>query len=301
MPKIKYQDFNFRADTLDVISKVNNIVSTYAAQGFSLTLRQVYYQFVSRGWIANTEREYKRLGSIINDGRVGGLIDWKAIEDRTRALRDLPHWDDPSSIVDACASQFRVDKWERQPHYCEIWIEKDALVGVIEDICNEMDVAFFSCRGYTSQSEMWNAAMRLKRKIDDGKEVTIFHLGDHDPSGIDMSRDIQERLSLFSDHDIELQRLALNMDQVRKYKPPPNPAKLTDARCDGYIALHGSKSWELDALEPRAIVALVREAIHGVRDQRLWKEAMKEEEGAREELKTVAENWEEAVAGAQDA
>ena len=154
MPKIAYRAKRFSPDRQDKIDKANVIIAEYAAQGYELTLRQLYYQFVSRDFIANNQREYKNLGDIINDARLAGLIDWEAIVDRTRNLQSLAHWNSPASIIDACASQYRIDKWADQPYRVECWIEKDALIGVIENVCKELDIAYFSCRGYTSQSEM---------------------------------------------------------------------------------------------------------------------------------------------------
>jgi len=106
MPKIMYEPKNFRRRTLAMIQVANDIIEEYAAMGFSLTLRQLYYQFVARGLIPNSERSYKNLGVIINDGRLAGLIDWDAIEDRTRNLQGNPHWNDPASIVRSAASSF---------------------------------------------------------------------------------------------------------------------------------------------------------------------------------------------------
>ena len=99
MPKIKYKDFNFRPATLAIITKANEIIAEYSAQGFDLTLRQLYYQFVSRDIIPNTQKSYKNLGSVVNDGRLAGLIDWSAIVDRTRELRTLPHWSEPGEFI----------------------------------------------------------------------------------------------------------------------------------------------------------------------------------------------------------
>src|SRR5262249_53443347 len=115
MPKIQYVSIQFKPSTLDLIKTINGIISEYAAQGFDLTLRQLYYQMVSRDLIPNKVQEYKRLGAIVNDARLAGLIDWEQIVDRTRHLRDLSHWEHPTAIVQACAEQFRVDKWARQP------------------------------------------------------------------------------------------------------------------------------------------------------------------------------------------
>src|SRR2546428_272641 len=103
MPKLWYASTRFSPKSRETIAQANVIIADYEAQGFTLTLRQAYYQFVSRGLIPNTDREYKRLGSIINDARMAGLIDWDSIEDRTRFLRSLSHWDDPSDIMDGAA------------------------------------------------------------------------------------------------------------------------------------------------------------------------------------------------------
>lgn len=125
MPKIKYVARNFSAASKDLIDKANIIIAEYEGQGFKLTLRQLYYQYVSRDFIPNTMKSYKNLGSVINDARLAGLIDWNAIEDRTRQVVTVNHWDNPSDIVSACASQFRIDKWEGQKFRPEVWIEKE--------------------------------------------------------------------------------------------------------------------------------------------------------------------------------
>lgn len=289
MPKICYREKRFSADRLEKIEKANAIIDEYRAQGFELTLRQLYYQFVSRDLIANNQREYKNLGDVINDGRLAGLIDWEAIVDRTRELRSVDHWDCPADIISACASQFRTDKWASQEYRVEVWIEKDALVGVIEGICKELDVPYFSCRGYTSQSEMWSAAMRLKGYK--GQTPYIIHLGDHDPSGMDMSRDITDRLAEFAGKPVEVNRIALNPNQVEQYHPPPNPCKLTDSRATGYMAEHGDESWELDALEPRVIADLIRDTVHQLRNLDAWDKEVDLEAEHRRKLKAVSDKW----------
>ncbi len=278
MPEICYLFKKFRSATLGIIVKANDIIAEYQAQGFCLTLRQIYYQMITRdlfpeSWIdlvynakhglppgtKNTLKNYKRLGDILNDGRLAGLIDWEAIEDRTRALQSNPHWSSPGQIVRACARGFRFDLWSDQDHYCEVWIEKEALAGVIEGICTELDVPFFACKGYTSQSEMWVAAQRLIKKENAGKETIIFHLGDHDPSGIDMTRDITDRLELF-ESTVEVRRIALSMSQIDKYNPPPNPAK-PHAGCalknSTSVASHPSSSIQTSSCRQTMIDALV--------------------------------------------
>lgn len=292
-PKICYQTRKFKASTLVTIEQANEIIEKYTAEGYELTLRQLYYQFVSRNLIPNHDKEYDKLGSIINDARLAGLVDWDAIVDRTRNLRSLSHWESPAEIAQGCVDSYRIDKWADQPHRLEVWIEKDALVGVIERACNLLDVPFFSCRGYTSQSEMWAAAQRLQAYRDAGQEPIIIHLGDHDPSGIDMTRDIDDRLALFMDGQMEVKRVALNMDQVKTYSPPPNPAKLTDSRCRDYISKFGNKSWELDALEPKVIDALVQRTIKHYRDGTRWNLSKDREEEGRSRLASMVEELSE--------
>lgn len=284
---IQYISRRFSGESAKRIGQANEIIEEYKAQGYELTLRQLYYQFVARDLIANTMREYKNLGSIINDARLAGLVSWEAIVDRTRNLQSNSHWDSPSDIVDACVENYRTDKWKDQAHRVEVWIEKDALIGVIERACTELDVPYFSCRGYTSQSEMHEAALRIKIYEREGYSPALIHLGDHDPSGKDMSRDIQDRLALFGS-SVEVDRIALNMDQIRKYKPPPNPAKITDSRAKNYISEFGKSSWELDALDPKVLDSLIRKKILSYRDELKWKKSAAVENGHISELQKAA-------------
>ncbi len=288
--KIKFIDRNFSDGSLALVEYANQIIEEYQDRGFRLTLRQLYYQFVARAYIENKQSEYKRLGSIINDARLAGLIDWDAIEDRTRSLDKPPVWESPPDIIKACASQYRRDLWADQPYYVECWIEKEALAGVIEDACKPLRLPFLSCRGYTSQSEMFDAGYRRLRAHRD-KEILILHLGDHDPSGIDMTRDIKERLALFTDATIEVKRLALNLDQVELYNPPPNPAKTTDARFVAYRRKFGTESWELDALQPEVIRDLISDAANAVINRTVWDESRKREDKERAALRRLSTKY----------
>ena len=292
MPKITYERKNFTRQTQETIAQAEQIVAQYQAQGFILTLRQIYYQFVARALIPNTEQSYKRLGNIISDARRAGMIDWNAIEDRTRFIRELSSWDTPQSILESAKDSYHRDLWEHQTKRVEVWIEKDALVGVIEGICNETDVPFFSCRGYVSDSEMWRAGIRIHHHARGGQPVVVLHLGDHDPSGLDMTRDIRDRLELFSSHaDFEVRRVALTMEQIEDQRPPPNPAKVTDSRYEGYAAEYGNDSWELDALEPRFISDLIRDNILGERDEEQWDLDVEHQEEERGQIADVIERW----------
>jgi hypothetical protein len=301
VPRIAYQPKAFRRATLELIDQVNAICVDYAAQGFVLTLRQLFYQFVSRALLANTQREYKRLGEVVGDARLAGLIDWSHLEDRTRWLRANGHWTHPAAIVHASAQQFAVDKWSRQPLRPIVLVEKDALLGTVAATCQTNDVPYFACRGYTSLSEAWSLAYHeLKHYVASDQTPVLFHLGDHDPSGLDMTRDLRDRLTLFVGHAVEVRRLALNFDQIQQYNPPPNPAKTEDSRFDGYAAEFGTECWELDALAPPVLAGLVAEAIDGVRDPAIWAEDLATEQAGRRRLVSVANHFDQVAAFLDD-
>lgn len=293
MPKIQYKEIAFKQKSLDLIELVNSVIDEYRAQGYELTLRQAYYQLVARGYIENNERSYKNIGSLINDGRLAGLIDWNSITDRTRNLRNRAHWDQPQDVIYSAKYSYLLDKWEGQPNYVEVWVEKDALIDIVGQACRPLDTPHFSCRGYTSQSEMWSVAQRFIRQKNREARY-IIHLGDHDPSGIDMTRDIQERLEMFG-ADVYVKRVALTMNQVTTYNPPPNPAKITDSRCGKYIDQYGEESWELDALEPQMLTKLITNEVTALRDDAIYQAICDREEAEKRELQTVADEYQKVI------
>jgi hypothetical protein len=293
--KHAYVPHTFSRSSLAIVQFANVIIEEYQDQGFTLTLRQLYYQFVSRDRLDNTQREYKRLGKIVNDARLAGAIDWDAIVDRGRNLIQVNAWDRPEDIVHASAQRYKIDLWAPQPNYVEVWIEKEALAGVFDEVCRRHRVPLFPCKGYTSQSEMRTAGHYRLRPQSRRKEVTILHFGDHDPSGIDMTRDIADRLSMFAGTPVNVQRLALNRDQIDRYGPPPNPAKITDSRFAGYVRDHGVQSWELDALDPKILSELVSDNVVQYLDMDLWRETVAVEEAQKASLVRVSENYHEIV------
>lgn len=314
MPKIRYTAKKFNAEWQSLIDNVNTIIEKFKAQGYDPTLRQVYYQLVAHDlfpelrrwtwtgakWIRdpngtkNAEPNYKWLIDVVSDARLDGQIDWDRIQDLNRELRGNSHWDSPEQIVAAVASQYRIDKWEGQPNYVEVWVEKDALRNIVARACGAVDVSYFACKGYTSLSEMWVAAQRFIAKKREGRNPIIFHLGDHDPSGIDMTRDIEERLGIFG-ADVDVRRIALNMNQVQEFNPPPNPAKMTDPRANGYRDNFGDESWELDALTPDVMNDLITKAVTKVRKAGPWNERVKQETAERKQLEGASTHWDSVV------
>jgi hypothetical protein len=261
---------------------VNSIIEEYSKQGYRLTLRQLYYQLVSRDIIANSLKEYSKLSNLLVQGRMAGIVDWDAIEDRIRRPF-VPYWVlDIDHAIDDTIRQYRLDRMRNQDVYIEVWVEKDALSGVLKRITSHYHVNLMVNRGYSSCTAMHDAAERIKEQQDE-KTCYILYLGDHDPSGVDMVRDIKDRLLEFG-AEVEVKRIALNQDQIKKYNPPPNPAKIKDPRAKAYIAEFGNTSWEVDALNPKTLHELVRKNIEELIDIDLFEAMVEQENNDKKEL-----------------
>lgn len=292
MPLIDYTGQGrkgLRNNTLFLIVKANEILEEYTEKGYILTLRQLYYQMVSRDIIPNTTKSYNNLGTAISTGRERGLIDWDHLTDRLRELTTWQTHEDVPSAIQEVAQYFRLDKWKTQPYRPEVWVEKDALSDIVRRACMRLQVPYLVCRGYGSASALWQAGRRMIDYRRDGQTPIIFHLGDHDPSGLQMTDDNSNRVNLFGSPidasekayraRCKVVRLALNMEQIEQYEPPPNPAKETDSRWEWYNETTGlTDSWELDALEPSVIEQIITDAVLGIRDEKKWKK-MQENNG----------------------
>ncbi len=293
MSKIFYKPWSPTPKSAAIVTVANNIIDEYDSQGYTLTLRQLYYQFVARDLIENSERSYKNLGSMITKARLSGMLSWEAIEDRNREHKNFWYQENEADVIKDLPHYIRFDRWDSQPYYIEVWVEKEALGNVISRACEPLLVPHLSCKGYLSASEAWRAGQRFERKLNQGKECLLIHLGDHDPSGIDMTRDNKDRLDLFTrlPGGVEVNRLALNMDQVDQYSPPPNPAKITDSRAKEYIKRFGKTSWELDALEPQVMATMIEETIHQYIDWDEWEFVAEKEKDIKDMLGKLHKNW----------
>lgn len=298
---------NFKGEALNMISVINGILRDYARQGYDLSLRQLYYQLVSKNLVENTERSYKNIGNLVSDARLAGYIDWDMIKDRGRETTQNPHWGTPADFLESVANQYRFNLWHNQYNYVEVMVEKQALEGVLEPVCRRLDVPFTANKGYTSSSALYETSKRFVNAAEEGKELHVIYLGDHDPSGIDMTRDIEERLDLFvktsqcredeigpnEEPAVTVHRVALNMNQVRRMNPPENPAKLTDSRAGDYIKKFGTKSWELDAIEAGTLADMVDQAIVDLMDQELMEIEIGKMKRGRSDILTFAQKYRE--------
>jgi len=274
------------------LNKVNEILEEYRADGYKLTLRQLYYQLVSRAIIPNKKTEYAKLSSLLVKGRMSGVVDWDAIEDRLR-VPYLPYW--VTGIQDAIndtTNQYRLNRQEDQENYMEIWVEKDALSGVLKRVTSHYHINLMVNRGYSSCSAMHDAFERFEKQNKEDENLFILYLGDHDPSGLDMINDIQKRLGEFGVNP-EVKHLALTMKQIEKFKPPPNPAKITDPRAKQYIAEHGNVSWEIDALNPKTLHEIVKKNVDKLIDVDLFNEQITKETIDKEKLRDFGNEYEE--------
>ncbi len=277
-----------------VIKQANQIIKEYQEQGYTLTLRQIHYQFVARDLYENTPQNYKRLGTILDAARKAGMVDWDAIEDRTRALRRINVWDKPETVLGRIAEQFKLDPWDEQPvlRRIEVWVEKDAAVGIVEPTCNALRLPYFSCRGYSSSSGLYEAGKRLQAYRRAGYETIVLYLGDHDPSGVYMTETAEQRVSMYAGHEIDFRRIALTIPQIEEHRPPPNYAKEADSRYKRYVKEFETEDcWELDALSPSTVDAIIRAEIDPLIDTEAWDATLKREIEHRETLNEIISDW----------
>jgi len=242
----------FRKKTLDLFAAVNAILAQYDGP---LTLRQVYYRLVAAQVLPNTRNAYSGLSGHLVNARLARIVDDSRIVDRVRQTLRVSCWDDLPDFLEAVRTSYRREKWTSQSFNVEVWCEKDAVAGVLEPITDEYEVVLYPCRGYNSYSALKDAGERLRRM---DRPTVVLYLGDFDPSGQDMPRDIRDRLTQDFGAELDLQVIALTEEQIAEHDLPPNPVKRSDSRAPGFVARHGGDVWELDALPPNVLQALVR-------------------------------------------
>ena len=301
--KVKYQidktHFAYWETTVNKLyTQISSIVDAYQKKSIKLSNRQLYYRLVGKNWIPNRIEIYKRICVFLTDCRYGGYIDWDAIEDRGRTPERRAQWETVQSLIDSAIASYRLPRWKDQEYYVELYCEKEAMESVLRPIADKYHIYFGYNKGYSSASTIHEVAERVYKQIQNKKTVTVLYLGDHDPSGLDMVRDIEERimefvfhwwaggeedeyyLSAFKEHLEEVfsvEHVALTTEQVKQYNPPPNPAKFTDPRANEYISVHGEISWELDSLEPEVLIQLTEKAILEVLDADKYNAWIKQE------------------------
>jgi hypothetical protein len=297
----EYTSYRPQRKTLELIEKMNGIIREYTAQGYRLSVRQLFYQCVARGIVENTAAQYRRIVEIANNARMGGLMAWDAIEDRGREFIRRASWPSAADLLDVATKQFHMDMWHGQVVRPFVVVEKDALVGILERACRLYDVPLLASRGYPSVTILREFALDdIVPTLEAGQDAVIIHLADHDPSGVDMTRDLAERLYFFvEDHVIDVRRIALSLDQVKELRLPPNRIgddSPNDHRARAYVEEFGTEDrWELDALPPDYLARLTKDEIEGLIDDETWQERREEIEKERTRLKKATNQlrWED--------
>jgi hypothetical protein len=264
-----------------IISAVSEVCVEYKQMGYKLTSRQAYYQLVTRNIIPNEQAAYKSVTRYIDAAKKAGLLPWDMFEDRARTLEGYhgkpehgPHQIDLLEVIETeLRTCFYSDMWAGQPYHAEVFVEKAALVEIISRVADDTQVAYCACRGYSSGQLLKETADRFIEHERGGTKCVLLYVGDFDPSGVQMSEDMQRRLSLFGS-SAKVRRLALNFDQVQKLSLPENPVKKTDTRSGAFMRKYGAGCWELDALEPATLEGIVRDGIielfdGGIREKNL--------------------------------
>lgn len=269
---------DFQRKTLDLFAAVNAILGQYDGP---LTLRQVFYRLVAAQQLENTRAAYCGLSKHLVNARLAGIVDDSRIVDRVRNTLRVPCWNDLPEFLETVRQSYRREKWTRQPYALEVWCEKDAVAGVLQPVTDRYEVLLFPCRGYDSYSALKDAGERIRRA---GRPTVVLYLGDFDPSGQDMPRDIRDRLTRDFGATFDLRVIALTREQVDEHDLPQNFAKRTDSRAAAFIARHGDIAVELDALPPNVLQALVREHLDQFFDVTAFAEEVAREQDEQERL-----------------
>ena len=261
--------FDHWLTTAEILTaQIVGIVNYYQSIEIKLTNRQLYYQLVGKDLIPNAIEIYKRICTFLTDLRYAGIIDWNSIEDLARVPKKHPEWENLPGIIASAANQYRLPRWKDQPFYLEMYCEKEAGVNVLSTISDKYHMYFGFNKGYSSAAAMYDLASRIKEQIEYDKDVIILYFGDHDPSGLDMIRDIRDRIKEFLTEGniwvaprFDIIPVSLTMEQIEQFNPPPNTAKITDPRSKWYIERFGEVSWELDAIDAIELRNIAEEAV----------------------------------------
>jgi hypothetical protein len=248
-----------------------------------MTVRQVFYRLVVLAVIGKSEAEYKgTVVRLLTEMRLEGKIPFGWIADNTRWMRKPRTHSSVDQALKRTAEAYRRAVWDNQDVYVEVWLEKDALAGVLYDVTSEWDVPLMVTRGYPSISYLHEAAEAIKAV---NKPVYLYYFGDHDPSGLDIPRNVENRLNQFApDAEIHFERVAVTPEQIAEWDLPTRPTKKTDTRSKRFVG----ESLEVDAIDPDTLRDLVRECIEQHVDDRALEVMQTAEESEREILEKLA-------------
>ena len=251
-----------------------------------VTVRQVYYQIVSRGMLPNVSETYRKVEYVLVQLRENNLLPYEFIVDRGRSPHFVNTWDNLGAYLDTISVAYKKNLWMSQDDHVEIWLEKDALVGVIEPVTNEYLVGLYPTRGYPSLSFIYQAAETLRRVQENDKIVYIYYVGDFDPSCMGIEAFIKNTLE---DHGITFNftRIAILPEDIERYDLPPLLAKVQDPNFKAFSAQYGTQAVELDALPPEVLRQRVKESILNHISVREWNDIQQTQTLENESLNEV--------------
>ena len=261
----------------------------------SMSTRQVFYQLVSRGAIENRPADYGRVQRLLVELRRTGAISYDRVVDRTRSKHQRPGWAGVEALMGACASQYRRNLWLDQDTTVMIGCEKQALEGIFAEAVDPYGASLWVFRGYVSESFAYEWATEIQEINDRGGAVVVGYFGDHDPSGIDIDRDCQEKLERHG-ADFDWYRWGLLQDDFDKYDLVNVPVKASDSRARAYLKKYGNRAAELDALPPDVLRDRIKIAIEHHIDHDALERVQQAEAVERESIQMVRMNWDRAVA-----
>lgn len=264
--------------SLMLIEQVQKIIDSY---NFSLTIRQIYYQLVAKQVFSNIQANYRKLSRVCVAGRNEGILPEEGFADRLRAVDKPGAWLDLNEFMQTVKRSYNKDKWQNQPKYLEIWTEKDALRSVLTEITYQYDVSLMVARGQLSRTALYEASERYKSKAD--KECYLYYCGDFDPSGLSIYNSIKERLEKFGVF-INYKRIALDQEQIEKYKLPSDPGKRSDPNYEKFVNLYGDMVVELDSLPPNILRDIIKNCITKNIDSGLLAQVQKKETEEKDKL-----------------
>ena len=258
-----------------------------------MTVRQTYYQLVTKNLIENCKESYSKISRILGDGRKEGEIAWELIEDRVRTPWKVNTWDCLTNYFETVKRAYRKDLWEKQNSYIEVSVEKDALSGIFSDVLSYYQVTLNVGRGYDSLSSLKNMADRLIAQKEAGKTCYILSFGDFDPSGEDIFRALYQGLENFRS-PATCKRCAILQEDITNYNLPPNVAKSSDARYSGFINKNGScDAVELDALPGNILKQRIKDEVEAcIIDKKSWDESITEQ---KEQTKWMQTNIQKII------
>jgi hypothetical protein len=276
-----------RSETVRIRRLIEAALAILSAE-WPMTVRQLFYRLVSVQHVENSRGDYQKVSRIMTKARDDGRCPFKWIVDRSRPEYAPNVFDDPSEYADVIKRSYRKDYWVMQPNYCEIWTEKDAVVGSIQAVTDELGIRVRVGRGFLSTTKAHEIAERFAQ-ID--KPIMVFYLGDHDPSGRNIEADVRERVLAHGSGPFSLKRLAIHAGDIRRFNLPPLRVKHTDSRAGEFLAKYSNACVELDALPPSELRRRIQEAVAGLLDASLWNRAIAVEQVELASIADTIARW----------